>query len=221
LATCPIRTDNEAITYLNKNNYNLNSIPKENETVYINDKANISLGGDPVDVLDELSDAMKEIAIQAINAVPGLNHGAVDLIIELNPNAQLGCILFPLKGSPRDIPSAIIDYYFPETKDNTRNLLAYFKFQEVLHPLVVGAANIAKVTNCHNNHPVVKKLTLKGDFSDIKSIYKMRAFMIKIKLNGVIKVLSENNIELLILGEETSILTFKENFEAIEIQDEK
>src|SRR5690625_7338168 len=49
----------------------------------------------------------------------------------------------------------------------------------------------------------------------------MRAFMIKIKLNGVIKVLSENNIELLILGEETSILTFKENFEAIEIQDEK
>src|SRR5690625_1034399 len=234
LATCPIRTDNEAITYLNKNNYNLNSIPKENETVYINDKANIYLGGYPVEVLDELSDAIKEIAIQAINAVPGLNHGAVDLmieknneidemgyVIELNPTAQLGGILFPLKGSPRDIPSAIIDYYFPETKDNTRNLLAYFKFQEVLHPLVVGAANIAKVTNCHNNHPVVKKLTLKGDFSDIKSIYKMRAFMIKIKLNGVIKVLSENNIELLILGEETSILTFKENFEAIEIQDEK
>src|SRR5690625_5775370 len=49
----------------------------------------------------------------------------------------------------------------------------------------------------------------------------MRAYMIKIKLNSVIKVLSENNIELLILGGETSILTFKENFEAIEIQDEK
>lgn len=234
LATCPIRTDNEAITYLNKNNYNLNSIPKKNETVYINDKANISLGGDPVDVLDELSDAMKEIAIQAINAVPGLNHGAVDLmieknneidekgyVIELNPTAQLGGILFPLKGSPRDIPSAIIDYYFPETKDNKRNLLSYFKFQEVLHPLVIGAANIVKVTNCHIDHPVAKRITLKGDFSDIKSIYKMRSLMIKIKLNGVIRVLSENDVEILIMGDETSILTFKENFKTIEIQDEK
>src|SRR5699024_11999154 len=116
---------------------------------------------------------MKEIAIQAINAVPGLNHGAVDLmieknkeidemgyVIELNPTAQLGGILFPLKGSPRDIPAAIIDYYFSETKDNTRNLLAEFKFQAVLLPLAEGAASIPTVTTRRTNHPVVKKVTL-------------------------------------------------------------
>src|SRR5690625_7909582 len=49
----------------------------------------------------------------------------------------------------------------------------------------------------------------------------MSYYMIKIKLNGLIKVLTEKNIELLILSEENSILTFKEKYEAIEIQDEK
>src|SRR5699024_12821715 len=79
----------------------------------------------------------------------GLEHGAVDFIIntdkeaahqavvlEINPTAQLGGILYPIKGKARDVPAAIIDHYFPETyekqfpKSNT-----YFDLHDVLEPL--------------------------------------------------------------------------------------
>src|SRR5699024_6867056 len=105
-------------------------IPPEGEIIYLSDISNISIGGDPIDVYDELSVDGKEIAVQALQAIPGLVQGAVDLIvhedeegeekayvIELNPASQLGGILFPIKGKSRDVPAAIIDYYFPETKD--------------------------------------------------------------------------------------------------------
>src|SRR5699024_4218184 len=110
--------------------YTLDTVPPRGEVIYSSNKGNISLGGDPIDVLNELSDDTKKTAVNALRAIPGLVHGAVDVIldtdengkescsvIELNPTAQLGGILFPIKGESRDVPAAIIDYYFPETKD--------------------------------------------------------------------------------------------------------
>ncbi len=157
LVSCPIRVDNETLEYLNQFDYNLKTIPVEGQIVYTNNKANISLGGDPIDVLNQLSEKIKETAINALHAVSGLEHGAVDVMIEtspegeqvgyvleLNPTAQLGGILFPIQGQPRDVPAAIIDYYFPETINENQNMLAYFDLQDVITPLMSGVASVTQ-----------------------------------------------------------------------------
>src|SRR5699024_9596280 len=124
LSGCPIVLNNEMIDYIKRYNYTIHSVPKLNEIVYLSDKCNVSIGGDPNYVLDKLSGYIKKIAVQALRAIPDLYHGAVDIIyaenktgyvLELNPTAQIGGLLFPLSGKPRDTPKAIIDLYFPET----------------------------------------------------------------------------------------------------------
>src|SRR5690606_6476035 len=113
--------------------------PDKGEYVPLLDKTNISIGGDPIDVFDTIPEYVKEAAVKALHAIPGLEHGAVDLIvhenteevyiIELNPTANLGGLLFPIEGKSRDIPKAIIDYYFPETSSkNTDQINTYFDY---------------------------------------------------------------------------------------------
>src|SRR5699024_5538697 len=149
LISCPIHVDYETEVYLNKSNRSLDSVPEENEKVFLTDKSNISSGGDPIDVLDELPEEIKTLAIDTLKAVPGLAHGAVDILVhseksiekaghvlEVNPTAQIGSLLYPLKGRSRDVPKKIIDYYFPETVELTKSRpLLYFDIEEALAPL--------------------------------------------------------------------------------------
>src|SRR5699024_7795411 len=128
LVSCPLDVTNEVIDLIGRKGYTLETVLDQGEQLILSTKGNISIGGDPIDVLDELPAEVKEMAVDALQAIPGLEHGAVDFIIntykeaahqvvvlEINPTAQLGCILYPIKGKARDIPAAIIDHYFPET----------------------------------------------------------------------------------------------------------
>src|SRR5699024_3033624 len=56
LTSCPLLTNKETIEYIAKSGYTLQSIPEEGEIVYLSNKGNISLGGDPIDVLDDLTE---------------------------------------------------------------------------------------------------------------------------------------------------------------------
>src|SRR5699024_8710703 len=177
LATTLIEINKELTDYIGRSGYTLQSIPEKDEVIYVSDKSNISIGGDPIDVLDDLSDDMKQLAVDALRAIPGLTHGAVDLmiektadgqesgyIIELNPTAQLGGILFPLKGAPRDVPKAIIDYYFPETKDVvTDKGKIYFDYYDVLEPLISQQGVISTVSPAPVGKIHMKKYTVFGD----------------------------------------------------------
>ena len=129
LNSCLIHIDPEIMEFIHKKGYDLSSVPKKGEYIQLRGKTNVSIGGDPIDVTDEISDEIKEIAVNALKAIPGLPHAGVDIIInenknlsvpavvlEINATAQIGGILYPLRGKARDIPGAIIDYYFPETK---------------------------------------------------------------------------------------------------------
>src|SRR5690625_1781060 len=128
LNSCLIHYDIEIEEFLERKKYDLTSIPPKGEYIPLREKTNVSAGGDPIDVTDIITDEMREIAINAVKAIPGLYHAGVDVIVneeaenpavvlEINATAQIGGILFPLRGKARNIPAAIIDYYFPETKD--------------------------------------------------------------------------------------------------------
>jgi len=214
LSHCLIEINDELINYINRNDLTLQSVPEKDELVYLSDKGNISLGGDPIDQLDELAPNIKQLAIDSLKAIPDLVHGAVDImvdqdnegnsighIIELNPTAQLGGILFPLKGEPRDVPKAIIDYYFPETiGKETANKLMYFDFYDVLEPLISRQGTTATVTPAPSGKLYLKKYTVYGDVQNLGYHLGLRKQAFERGLQGFVMNLDDEAIEIVVAG---------------------
>src|SRR5699024_1481756 len=123
LTSSLIKNYKELQSILKQNNWNLDSVPEKGKRIFLKSKNNISAGGDPVDITDTISDEIKQIAIDGVNAIPGLPHAGVDLmvnekdkkatIIEINTQANIRSHLFPMIGEARDLPTKLIDYYFP------------------------------------------------------------------------------------------------------------
>jgi cyanophycin synthetase len=148
LGKAPIVIDKEALAFIKSYGYNLNSVPPKGKRIFLNDKCNISTGGDPLDVTETIPQRLKDMAIKAIQSIPGLQHGGVDIlcntenpdgscvVLEINSSAQIGGHLYPLKGKPRDVISELIDYYFPESIPNKgKNNNLFFDFDDVRNHL--------------------------------------------------------------------------------------
>lgn len=214
LCSCLIVVDQELINYLQASDKKLESIPKKGERIFLRDKSNVSLGGDPIDVLDELPDEIKTTAVMALKAIPGLPHGAVDIIVderqpldyaatvlEVNPTAQIGSLLFPLKGQARDIPSAIVDYYFPETKEvDTDKAKIYFDFHSVLEPLRSKSATVTKVSPAPVGKIYAKKYIVSGIVQDINYHRGLRKQAFERGLSGFVSNLDDGKIEVVVAG---------------------
>ncbi|SDJ27286.1 acylphosphatase [Natribacillus halophilus] len=214
LISCPIQIDEEVRRFIQKQGYTLASIPEEGERVFLREKSNISLGGDPVDVTDDMHPAIKQTAVDAVKAVPALYHGGVDLIIdenkppqnaaiiiELNPTAQIGSLLYPMQGHARDIPAAIIDDYFPETKRmGAEKSTFYFGFNRVLEPLQNNSSIMTKVSPVHTTKVYAKKYTVSGDVQDIHYHRRLRDQALTDQLHGFINNLDNGDIEVVLAG---------------------
>ena len=211
LVSCPIIVNEEVTDFIGRSAYTLDTVPEKGENIILSDKTNISIGGDPIDVFDELSENVKEQAVKALQAVPGLEHGAIDLIvhgtsskvyvIELNPTAQLGGLLYPIKGKSRDIPKAIIDYYFPETVGiNIAEANTYFDFHDVLDPLQSRDAAVTTVTTCPQEKLFTKKYIVSGNVQDIGYHRGLRKYAFERYLHGYIMTLEDGDIEIVVGG---------------------
>ncbi|WP_042143745.1 acylphosphatase [Paucisalibacillus sp. EB02] len=214
LISCPIEINQELTNFIGRKGYTLDSILSQNEPLFLSSISNVSLGGDPVDVLDELPEQVKRNAVNAIKAVPGLIHAAVDImydenspnstsgtVIELNPTAQLGGILYPVKGKSRDVPAAIIDYYFPETKGVLENKgKTYFDFHDVLDPLNSRQGYITTVTPSPVGKLYAKKYTVSGDVQDIGYHRGLRKQAFERYLHGFVSNLEDGDIEVIVAG---------------------
>jgi D-alanine-D-alanine ligase-like ATP-grasp enzyme len=83
----------------------------------------IALGGDSIDLTDEAHDKLKQLAVRALAAIPGLTHGGVDILavditqppsrtnhvvseIEFDPAMSMHH--FPAVGQPRNVARAIL-----------------------------------------------------------------------------------------------------------------
>ncbi|MBU9712951.1 acylphosphatase [Evansella tamaricis] len=219
LYSCPIKINKEMEQFINKSGYSLESVPGNGETVFLTNKSNISIGGDPVDVLDIIPDNVKETAVNAVNAIPDLSHGAVDLIIEeqgndikgiileLNPTAQIGSLLFPMKGYARDVPAAIIDYYFPETANvKTDKEKIYFDFQEIIEPLVSRTATTVTVSAAPVGSIIAKKYIVSGEVQNIDYHRGLRKQGLERRLSGYVTNQENGNIEIVVLGIDKNVI---------------
>src|SRR5699024_884134 len=84
----PLKIDAEVKEMLLSKNYTLESIPEEGERIFLREKNNMSEGGDPIDITDQLTLHIKDIAIKAVNSIPGLIQGGVDVIVDNNDNVR-------------------------------------------------------------------------------------------------------------------------------------
>ncbi|WP_026691448.1 acylphosphatase [Alteribacter aurantiacus] len=223
LISCPIKIDEDMKNYLNDCGISFTTIPEKGQIVYLTNKSNISIGGDPLDALDDISELVKDTAIQALKAVPGLFHGAVDImvctkdkgdvaeVLELNPSAQIGSLLFPMKGEGRDIPGAIIDYYFPDTKGTSTDYhKVYFSLSDVLEPLVSKTATVTTVSPAPLGKIYAVKYHVQGDVQNISYHRGLRKQAFERNLSGFVKNLSNGDIEVVIMGKSyESIEDFK------------
>src|SRR5699024_7489480 len=143
LAKGTIKIDKKMKGFLAERGLSEDSVPKVNERVFLRRNGEFFGQRDAVNVTDKLSSKMKELAISAVKAIPGLPHGGVDMLIDLendegivnevNSRAQISNHVFPVKGEAVDIPKMIIDYYFPETKGNyVSNIPYYYDYKPVL-----------------------------------------------------------------------------------------
>jgi len=125
-----IQVDEIAVSFLEKSGFALDSVLEKDKLVFLRKNANISTGGDIVDVTDNVHESVKTLAIKAIKAVPGLAYGGVDLmskdvtieqndgnytILEINASASIKMHHFPTTGKPRNVAKEIVDIMFPET----------------------------------------------------------------------------------------------------------
>lgn len=100
------------------------TIPKKGQKNYLRNNSNISTGGDPIDVTDEIHADYKKLALRATRIV-GVNICGVDIIIrdpkvpatgsnhcilEMNYNPMLSMHSYPYKGKARSTGKAILDF---------------------------------------------------------------------------------------------------------------
>ena len=133
-----IDVDRDTLDLLQKLEYNLESIPKKGETVYLKSTANLSTGGTSVDVTDMMHPE-NVFLCERISRVIGLDICGVDIMAEnltqpLKENG--GCILevnaapgfrmhlAPSEGLPRNVASPVIDMLYPLGKPSRIPIIA-------------------------------------------------------------------------------------------------
>lgn len=214
LNSCLIHIDNEILDFIMDAGYTLESIPEKGKLIYLREKTNVSSGGDPVDVTDTLAEEYKQIAIDALKAIPNFPHAGVDIIvnegddvdasavvIELNPTAQIGGALFPIEGKSRDIPGAIIDFYFPETRGtNTEKSRVYFDLITILEPLENRAALEVEVAPAPIGRLYSRKYTVYGDVQRYNFHKWLKQQALDHSLHGYVKSKVFDEIEIVVAG---------------------
>lgn len=219
--------DFEVDRYLTDQGYTYDSVPLKGARVRLRGKANLSTGGDIVDVTCRLTDEIKDIAVRAVQAVPGLSAAGVDimidrapdrlqdsgraLVIELNPRAHMGGHMFPSEGPGHNVAGAFIDHFFPEVPQLTEEKAARLSFDvdDVLAPLRMGVVDRTELKPLPEHRYPARKVYR------FPEVYKVRAEARdrisrnsrKYDISGMLRA-TETGIELRAAGEEKPLEDF-------------
>lgn len=218
----PIRIDKDLTDMLAEKNYDLKSVIQKGERVFLKSTANVSTGGDSVDVTDELSDEIKNIAIQAVAAIPGLKHAGIDIlvdkenntgsIIEINTQASINSHLFPMEGKARDISKALIDLYFPETKSSIdlSKPLYFFEYQNVFETFQNGYAKEYIIPPYPTSEVASTRFIVEGKIHEVGYEEWVRRQARILKLNGYVKMLKSMKLSVVVSGNLNNVNKFRD-----------
>jgi cyanophycin synthetase len=120
--------DDQAERLLAELGYDRNTVPGQDEVVFLRSTANLSTGGTAIDVTDTIHPDNREMAVRTINAI-GLDIGGVDFltrditesyreagggICEVNAGPGFRMHVAPSEGTPRDVAGPVLEMLFPE-----------------------------------------------------------------------------------------------------------
>lgn len=109
----PIPMDDVAEGFLGRRGLNWDSIVPLGQRVVVRDVNGLTSGGDSEECFDSVDDSLKRTAAAAIAAIPGMDWGGVDIlveestgasfVVEINTDAAINGSTFPVFGKPRDL----------------------------------------------------------------------------------------------------------------------
>jgi cyanophycin synthetase len=126
-----IKVDEHVSQYLIDQQLTLDFVPAAGQRVFLRRNSNISTGGDSIDMTDLAHPSVLEIAVKAVNALPGLDFAGVDFIstditqsqtpetyaiIEVNSSPGFSIHEFPFEGKPRNCAEEFLFIAFPELR---------------------------------------------------------------------------------------------------------
>ncbi|WP_163969618.1 ATP-grasp domain-containing protein [Oceanobacillus halotolerans] len=220
LSDKPIKVDKETHNILKASGYTIDSVPPKGERIFLKTKNNISSGGDSIDITDELSDHIKEIAVNACKAIPGLVQCGLDMmvdeerdigtVIEVNSRPHINSQLYPMEGKARDIPKEVIDYYFPETvqPDYSKGPNYFFEFKSIFETFQNGTCKVFTVPDCPSGDLTSTRFILEGKFG-IKFEKWIQKQALRLRLNGYLKYITNSRISVVISGPTESVDKFR------------
>jgi D-alanine-D-alanine ligase-like ATP-grasp enzyme len=114
----------EAKKTLRDGGWKIDDVPSEGEIVFIRRTSHVSAGGEAIDATDEISGAVKRIAVESIQAIPGLHMCGMDVIIdrdgqphilEINNDPNITTHMEPWEGKSIPAASMVAEAMFPES----------------------------------------------------------------------------------------------------------
>lgn len=219
LNTKLIKVNKRVKNILSKQDYTINSVPKQNEQVYLQRISDQSRKGDSVNVTDQVTNHLKDIALQAGNTSTSAPYYEIKMIADLkvdigvvlsiNTKPNVTDYLLPTEGDPVDIPKKIVDYYFPETKHFNRSNF-YFDFEKINELLNSHSAESIKVTNCPTNQFFAKLYVVSGRVQKVSYRKWIAKKAKKHNLYGYTRNLNDGDVEVLVAGKKNIVNDFKQ-----------
>lgn len=124
-----INVDDHVRSHLSAQNLTLETVIEKGKQIFLRKNSNISTGGDSIDVTDLAHPSVKEIAIKAIQAFPGLMFAGIDfmtkditqpqtadsyIIVEVNNTPGYSIHDLPYEGKNRHAADEYLKILFPE-----------------------------------------------------------------------------------------------------------
>ena len=213
-----IQVNEEIIHFLKKQNRDIEDIPENASVIQLKSNSNISSGGDPVDATDVLESQYKQLAIDAVRAIPNLNHAGVDIIVnegkstvlEVNATASIQMHLFPSKGKARNVPADIMNYYYPQSKKNaTNNNDFYFNYKEIRRILRKKQAQEITIQDAPTEKFYKTRYIVSGKVQKVGYRNWIRKQAVKHNLNGYTRNLKNGNVVVVVGGIKKEAENFK------------
>lgn len=118
--------------FIAKRGYSSDSVPDRDDIVYLNPLGLPANGAFLVDVTDSVCDPIKSLAVNGRRAIPGLEVGGIDILVEDINDASTAVILevntapslnlhrYATHGTPRAVDLDIVEYFHAQSLMNTK-----------------------------------------------------------------------------------------------------
>ncbi|MFT3943472.1 MAG: ATP-grasp domain-containing protein [Ancrocorticia sp.] len=219
-----IKVDEQVLDYLAEQGVpSVDVVLPKDKLVNIRRVANASAGGDVVDVTNELPQLIKDTAVKAVAALPNIVIAGVDVlfkdgddptnftIIEMNSRPQIGVNIYPSVGVGPDVPSTIVDHFFPDhpRKPATSDDVLRFDPRPIQLPLEMAIADTVSLKPLPEHHFPYRRVLFLGPVDQMLPLKELQVTTLRriAESDGVVGQLDthKGKIRLIIGAEDDTV----------------